>query len=685
MRINENEIRHRWHDTMKAGQLVEIRILSDKNPDGSKGPTFSGIFDNSDAIINALREFPDYDSIKGVYYTLNPLKDYCRQWPQFGRIIQADKTANNEDIARREWLLVDIDPKRPSGVSATDEEKERAKDVADNVLKLYDLDLPDGNYFPRPKMIVDSGNGYHLIWRYEMENTQGNADLVHDFLRALKGAYDTDRADIDGTVFNASRISKLPGTWARKGADTPERPHRMSKVLKIVPDADCDTLVADDLRAVLDHFTPQAGATLKKTVEAPQSAENTDVAKILRDVESCLDQLVAKGVQFPANRDQWHTILAGWYHSLGVDGLDSFLRFSALWEHNDPKEDRAKYLEINKYPHEQRPATIQSFFSLCREYGIAPAYDWKQWQIDITQEQPDPIPLIMRNGRMFLTRNNLCTIVGRPKAGKSTLLTAIVATAYTGRDCLGFSSDGHFKTLWIDTEQAPDDSARMWRGVYRLADVPVQNDDALVFLRLLETPVNERLKCMEAVIQETRPDLVIVDGVADMMKNTNDIEESQALVTAIRQINTRYKCGIVLILHVNWRDEKARGHLGTVLQHKSETVALLEHTAGMDSPVKVIPQLTRKAPFSDFTFEIDAETGKPVLADIQAPTAPAIETLLDCMKAGRVYSHKELVQLMMGKGVGESNAKKYIGEAVKRGYIEKSVDGYAIADDDLPE
>ena len=679
MRINESEIRL-WYDTMKAGQLVEIRILA-------KGATFSGIFEDADSIIKELQSFSESDSVKGVYYTLNPLREDCRRWPQYGHIVQATKTAKDSDIARREWLLIDIDPKRPSGVSATDEEKERAKDVADNVLKLYDIDLPDGNYFPRPKMIVDSGNGYHLLWRYEMENTQGDTDLVHDFLRTLKGAYDTDRADIDATVFNASRISKLPGTWARKGADTLERPHRMSKVLKIVPDADCDTLVADDLRAVLGHFAPHADAISDKTVEASKSAENTDIAKVLRDVTSCLEQLEAKGVRFPADRDKWHTILCGWYHSLGADGLDSFLRFSALWENNDPRADRAKYLETFKYPHEKRPASIASFFALCRDYGInpAPVYDWRQWQIDITQEQPDPIPLITRNGRMFLSRNNLCTIVGRPKAGKSTLLTAIVATAYTGCDCLGFSSDGHFKTLWIDTEQAPDDSARMWRGVYRLAGVPVQNDDALVFLRLLETPINERLKCMEAVIRETRPDLVIVDGVADMMKNTNDIEESQALVTAIRQINTRYSCGIVLILHVNWRDEKARGHLGTVLQHKSETVALLEHTAGMDSPVKVIPQLTRKAPFSDFTFEIDTETGKPVLSDVPAPTAPAIETLLDCMKAGRVYSHKELVQLMMGRGIGESNAKKYIGEAVKRGYIEKSVDGYAIADEDLPE
>lgn len=683
MRIDENEIRL-WYNTMIAGRPVEIRMLSRKNPDGSKGPTFSGIFEDSDSIINALQQFPEMDCVMGVYYLLNPLKDHCRQWPQYGKIIRVYKTTSDEDIERREWLLVDIDPKRPEEFkheSATAEEKKRAGEIAGSILKLDSLSSP--------KIIIDSGNGYHLIWRYDMVNTQEYADLVQSFLQAMKIGYDIENvADIDGSVFNACRISKLPGTWARKGTDTPERPHRMSKVLKVYPDEESNTLTAIDLRCIIGRFPKPEGESSEMPVEAPATPENANISQILRDVESCLDQLEAKGVRIPADRDRWHTILAGWYHSLGVDGLDSFLRFSLLWENNDPQEDRAKYLEMEKYPHDgKRTASIASFFDFCKgkPYYIVPAYDWRQWQIDITQEQPDPIPLITRNGRMFLTRNNLCTIVGRPKAGKSTLLTAIVATAYTGRDCLGFSSYGHFKTLWIDTEQAPDDSARMWRGVYRLAGVPVQNDDALVFLRLLETPLKERLRCIEAVIQETRPDLVIVDGVADLMKNTNDIEESQAIVTAIRQINTRYECGIILILHVNWRDEKARGHLGTVLQHKSETVALLEHTAGMDSPVKVIPQLTRKAPFADFTFAVDAETGKPVLADSPAPTAPAIETLLDCMKVGRVYSHKELVQLMTGKGVGESNAKKYIGKAVDGGYIEKLADGYAIVDEDLPE
>ena len=87
MRIDESQIRL-WYDTMMAGRLVEIRMLS------SGGPTYSGIFEDADSIINALQQFPDYDYIKGVYYTLNPLKDYCRDWPQYGRIIPAERTAS---------------------------------------------------------------------------------------------------------------------------------------------------------------------------------------------------------------------------------------------------------------------------------------------------------------------------------------------------------------------------------------------------------------------------------------------------------------------------------------------------------------------------------------------------------------------------------------------------------------
>ena len=688
MRLDETQIRQ-WYDVMMAGNLCEIRILTKDN-----GPTFSGLFDDCESIIRALRQFPDRDDLQGVYYGLNQPGDHCRSKKQYGRILQAYKGEgiSDPDIATRRWLLVDLDPVRPSHTSATEGEKANAYAIADQILKLREIG------FPNPKLIVDSGNGYHLLYRVDADNTQETADTLQRFLQVLANEYNNrlldDRGkplvDLDKSVFNASRISKLPGTWARKGENTPERPHRLSKILSVIPDENCDIVCMDDLRAVIDHFTPRVTTTTDTPQEATRTRENVDKSAILRNVQSCLCQLEAKGVRFPADRDRWHTILCGWFHSLGADGLDSFLRFSAMWENADAVEDRRKYLEIQRYPHDdadtaRHPATIQKFYDLCLEYGITPAYDWRKWQVDITQEQPDPIPLITRDGRMFLTRNNLCAIVGRPKAGKSTLLSAIVATAYTGRDCLGFQSEGNFKVVWFDTEQAPDDSTRMWRGAYRLAGIPVENNDNLIFVRLLETPLKERLRCVEAVVKETRPDLVILDGIGDILRNTNDIEESQAIVMDIRRINVQYACGIVAILHVNWRDEKARGHLGTILQHKCESVVLLEHEAGMDSPSKVIPQLTRKAPFAPFSFAIDPETGMPCLSEGAPSTPPAISTLMDCVKSGRVYTHKELVQLMMGKGQGESNAKKYIGVAVEKGYLVKLADGYALNDDDLPE
>lgn len=691
MRIDENQIRQ-WYGVMMAGNLCEIRILTKDTPDGRKGATYSGLFDDCESIINALRAFPDSGEVKGVYYGLNVPLDECRKKRQYGRIIRAypGECISATEIARRRWILVDIDPVRAEGhnkESASEQEKAQALATGNEILKLYDLELPGDNYFPNPKIIIDSGNGYHLLWRCDLPNDAESDKTINTFLQTLKRVYNNGKIDMDTSVSDAPRISKLPGTWARKGEDSPERPHRLARILQVIPDNQCDAVTLDDLKAVIDHFKPKEESVKETAQNVPERPENADKRAILQDVESCLRQLEERGIKFPSNREMWHAILCGWYHTLGADGLDSFLRFSAMWENADAVEDRAKYLEIEKYPHaegDKAPATIQKFFELCKTVGVAPAYNWRQWQVDITQVPPAPVPIIERNGRIFLSRQNLCTLVGRPKAGKTTLLSAIVATAYTGRDYLGFSSNGNFKTVWIDTEQAPDDSARVWRGVYNLAGIPVENNDALTFLRLLETPVKERIKCIEAVVKETRPDLVILDGIGDIVKNTNDIEESQAVVTEIRRINSVYDCGFVVILHVNWRDEKARGHLGTILQHKSENVALLEHTAGMDSPVKVTPQLTRKAPYSEFTFGIDADTGQPVLMDAPAQMAPAIEILLGCILAGHTYRHKDLVSMMQERGVSESNAKKYIGEAVKKGYLLKLGEGYAKDDGDIP-
>ena len=673
MRIDKPQIRL-WYDTMIAGRLVEIRMLS------SGGPTFSGIFEDADSIINALQQFPDYDYIKGVYYTLNPLNDYCRDWPQYGRIIQAERTASDGDIARREWLLIDIDPKRPSGVSATDEEKDKARTVADAILKLYDIEIPSIDYFPNPKIIMDSGNGYHLLWRCDMENTQESTRTVRDFLQTLNTEFGTADADVDTSVHNASRISKLPGTWARKGPDSQDRPHRMSKVIQVVPDDRCDTLVIDDLKAVIDHFAPvvkNAPETFQDAVDEPL---NEDSAKIMRDVESCLSQLEIKGVRIPADRDRWHTILAGWYHTLGADGLASFLRFSALWENNNPQEDRAKYLEMARYPHHDRPATIESFFRLCRKYGVTPSSEKSRWRetiFDPTVEVIQPDPLVNCGGVMVVSRENLTVITGKPKACKTTFQSGMIASCLTGRAVLNMDAPKPLKVLLADTEQSRFHLARQCDRVFRLAGLDKENREDFTVLNLRPFSPSERYSYIVEAVSEVRPDILFIDGATDLITDTNDLEQSEALVANLLTLSSQFNIGICTIVHTNPREDKIRGHIGSTLERKCESAILLERE-GMENEIKVRPKEVRNKPFETFIFHL-TDNGDPELTAPREGPHTAGDWLIYLMEPRKEYRNCELVEMLSQKGFGKSTVQNALNKALQRDHIQKVGDKYTVA------
>ena len=80
-------------------------------------------------------------------------------------------------------------------------------------------------------MLVDSGNGYHILYKIDLPTNDNG--LVKNILMALDQKFSNTEAKVDTTVYNPSRIAKIPGTIARKGEDNPlhGRPHRASKVL----------------------------------------------------------------------------------------------------------------------------------------------------------------------------------------------------------------------------------------------------------------------------------------------------------------------------------------------------------------------------------------------------------------------------------------------------------------------
>ncbi len=131
--------------------------------------------------------------------------------------------AKDADVLVRRWLLVNVDPVRDAKIGTNDAEKARAAEVARAVREYL-----HGLGWPEP-IVADSGNGYHLLYRIDLPAADGGP--VKRVLESLARRFDTDGAKVDTGVFNPARICKLPGTWAKKGDPTADRPHRQGRIL----------------------------------------------------------------------------------------------------------------------------------------------------------------------------------------------------------------------------------------------------------------------------------------------------------------------------------------------------------------------------------------------------------------------------------------------------------------------
>lgn len=215
---NENEVRKTIEILKPDNALFEIRILENSK-------IISGYFTSVDTMLAELKRLTNRNGIN-IYIVMNTVNDACYARPQKDRFIEHPKhTTSDKDIIRRDWLLIDVDPERPAGVSSTKEELKRSQDVSKAVIEyLTSLGFSD-------PVIARSGNGTHLMYKISLPNDDAGRDLIKGCLIALNGKFSNNGVKIDTAVFNASRVTKLYGTMAKKGTHTEERPHRLSKLI----------------------------------------------------------------------------------------------------------------------------------------------------------------------------------------------------------------------------------------------------------------------------------------------------------------------------------------------------------------------------------------------------------------------------------------------------------------------
>ena len=217
--MNEATIRQ-WYDIFKDNhELVEIRVL-----DPNTRKTYSGYFTDIETLLSAIKP---YDKC-ALYFTLNKIDDACYSREQHDKISTKVKaTTSDNEILSRKWCLIDVDCEKPSDTNSTNEEKELAKVVVNNVYKF----LRDEG-FEKP-VICDSANGYHLLYKQDMQSTPANTEVMKKFLQVLDMYFSNEKVKIDCSTYNASRICKLYGTYSRKGSNTKDRPQRMSYILQV--------------------------------------------------------------------------------------------------------------------------------------------------------------------------------------------------------------------------------------------------------------------------------------------------------------------------------------------------------------------------------------------------------------------------------------------------------------------
>lgn len=216
--MDKSEIYKWWKIFKDEKDLVEIRILGKK--------TFSGYYKNVEKLISDIERF-DADPDEQIYYTLNYINDACYARAQNEKLVMSPKsTTTDGDIVGRKWVLIDLDPKRATSVNSNAEELHAAHLKA---VDIYRFLLDNG--FNEP-VVCCSGNGYHINIPCKIGVSNETDILLKRFLLALSMIFSDDKVEVDEKVFNRARISKLYGTTAKKGANVPDRPYRLSKILK---------------------------------------------------------------------------------------------------------------------------------------------------------------------------------------------------------------------------------------------------------------------------------------------------------------------------------------------------------------------------------------------------------------------------------------------------------------------
>lgn len=233
-------------------------------------------------------------------------------------------------------------------------------------------------------------------------------------------------------------------------------------------------------------------------------------------------------------------------------------------------------------------------------------------------DAPEEVFLYKMCGTPCFPRGDLTTVTGPAKSGKTYFISMLMACAVRP-EVMGLERihEEPLKVLWYDTEQSRYTTKRILVDrVGRMLDGTSFPDEQFYVFNVRNRSTQERLEYLAQAIEVYRPDICIIDGIADLLEDINSGPASLEVMQRLQALAMTCHCNITSIIHLNRTGEKLnlRGWIGTVMVQKSYEVFNCDRVNRSDAFTAELT-FSRRFPKNDgLCFEID-DQGLPVASE----------------------------------------------------------------------
>jgi hypothetical protein len=230
-----------------------------------------------------------------------------------------------------------------------------------------------------------------------------------------------------------------------------------------------------------------------------------------------------------------------------------------------------------------------------------------------------------RNKDMLLpiplgTYGNFSFIQAPPKTKKTFFISLLASVYLSDQNHFGGNLKGHRQgkeLIHIDTEQGRWHCQRVFK---RIAEMAGTSDNYLTY-GLRTIGYKDRIEFIDYCLEHKAKNagLLIVDGIADLCADVNNIEESNACVQRLMEWSSKYNIHIMCVIHSNFGSDKPTGHLGSFLEKKAELQIQLEANTVNKEWITVKCKRSRGYAFETFSFKVNEMELPEIIGDLYDP------------------------------------------------------------------